>query len=87
MSEYLYKGLVEMMNFVKELKDEEYLLGDILTSMMDLVCLKDGNGSWIEANELAEALLRYDHDQIINRDHKEGLGNLFPADLKDFLGA
>ena len=84
MSEYLYKGLVEMMNFVKELKDEEYLLGDILTSMMDLVCLKDGNGSWIEANELAEALLRYDHDQIINRTHKEGLGNLFPADLKDF---
>jgi len=84
MSEYLYKGLVEMMNFVKELKDEEYLLGDILTSMMDLVCLKDGNGSWIEANELAEVLLRYDHDQIINRDRKEGLGHLFPADLKDF---
>ena len=51
---------------------------------MDLVCLKDGNGSWIEANELAEALLRYDHDQIISRDHKEGIGNLFPADLKDF---
>ena len=43
MSEFLNKGLVEMMNFVKELKDEEYLLGDILTSMMDLVCLKDGN--------------------------------------------
>ena len=77
MSEYLYKGLVEMMNFVKELKDEEYLLGDILTSMMDLVCLKDGNGSWIEANELAEALLRYDHDQIINRTIKKDLAIYF----------
>ena len=64
MSEYLYKGLVEMMNFVKELKDEEYLLGDILTSMMDLVCLKDENGNWIEANELAEELLRFDTYQM-----------------------
>ena len=53
------KGLVNMMNFVKELKEEEYLLGDILTSMMDLVCLKDENGNWIEANELAEKLLGY----------------------------
>ncbi len=48
------------MNFVKELKEEEYLLGDILTSMMDLVCLKDENGNWIEANELAEKLLGYE---------------------------
>ena len=50
------KGLVNMMNFVKELKEEEYLLGDILTSMMDLVCFKDQLGNWIEANELAERI-------------------------------
>ncbi len=68
MSEYLYKGLVEMMNFVKELKDEDYLLGDILTSMMDLVCLKDENGNWIEANELAEELLRFDTYQMNGND-------------------
>ena len=76
-----------MMNFVKELKDEEYLLGDILTSMMDLVCLKDGNGSWIEANELAEVLLRYDHDQIINRDHKRRTWQFISCRFKRFLGA
>lgn len=47
------------MNFVKELKNEEYLLGEILASITDLVCLKDGNGRWIEANEVAENLLEF----------------------------
>ena len=72
-----------MMNFVKELKEEEYLLGDILTSMMDLVCLKDESGHWIEVNELAENLLGY-------REYKK-MGSKFdamemwyPDDLIDF---
>lgn len=72
-----------MMNFVKELKEEEYLLGDILTSMMDLVCLKDGNGNWIEANELAENLLGYNENNK-NGNHAGGMEKWYPTDLNDF---
>ena len=72
-----------MMNFVKELKEEEYLLGDILTSMMDLVCLKDENGNWIEANELAEKLLGYDEYKRIGN-KLEGMEKWSRYDLIDF---
>jgi DNA-binding transcriptional MerR regulator len=54
----LEKGMVKMKYLVQELKSEEYLLGEILTSIMDIVYLKDANGNWIEANEYVQKLFK-----------------------------
>ena len=72
-----------MMNFVKELQEEEYLLRDVLTTMMDLVCLKDENGNWIEANELAENLLGYSEYKRVGNKSDE-IEKWYGNDLVEF---
>lgn len=72
-----------MKNFVKELKNEEYLLGEILASIMDLYCLKDEKGIWIEANEVAENLFKFDSQELLAA--QSGNEENLRPDIKKFI--
>ena len=72
-----------MIDFVKKHKKDEQLLEEIMASIVDLVCLKDANGNWIEVNEFTQKLLGLDNVYLLGKRDKE-LAKLFPY-FKDFF--
>lgn len=77
------KGMVGMNCLVEDFKNKEHLLVEVLTSIMDIVYLKDAHGHWIEANDYVQNLFRFAQIQWLGKKDHE-LASLMPQ-YKDFF--
>lgn len=66
----------------KKLRDEMEFLRTVINSLPDIICFKNAEGRWVEANEAIMELYSTD-DRIIGKNHEE-LSKLLP-DFKEEL--
>jgi diguanylate cyclase (GGDEF)-like protein/PAS domain S-box-containing protein len=72
-----------MLDFVKKHIQDEELFEEIMSAVMDLVCLKKWDGTWNEANEKILKLLKLDKSHLLGKKDGE-LASLYPQ-YKEFF--
>ncbi len=81
--EYEISRLVE--ERTKELRESENQLRTLINATPDIICFKDGEGRWLEANNAARELFHLDGDECFGKKNLELANHTHPIFRQTFI--